>query len=403
MKPELGNSPQPPHRWGLPEELLSDPNLSRVFDLLDHPIFAFDHNRRILFANRAALEQSEKSPKEMLNQPLSRILPHLDDVRYQGNFRLNTILRKAWGEGVVIEREAVYPGADQANRPRIHRFVPVLRDWKSDSPGKVAGMILQIMDPILESHSECSETRMKKPISSAVKEAAAHYEGKPTERQQAFTELVQTTTDQINTPLSIILGNAELIRNRIGNGDPSVAESFKIIDQEIRRIADLLKRLGESQIATSEASHVEAAPGVRAKVRPPLAPAKAQAVQSILVVDDEEYMLSLLRDIIESLGFRSVIASNGKQALKQLSRQDVNLVITDINMPGMTGIELLKEVKNQQPHIPVILITGYGKERAAEAAKRHQADGFIGKPFHIEELRLCIDRLMARDSRSRRN
>ncbi len=126
----------------------------------------------------------------------------------------------------------------------------------------------------------------------------------------------------------------------------------------------------------------------------PAKPASARR-RSILVVDDEEYMLSLLREILQTLGYRPLTAANGSQALELLSTAPVDLVITDIHMPGISGLELLQRVKLKQPQTPVVLITGFGVERAARAARDHHADGFLGKPFHIEELRLCIDRLLS--------
>jgi DNA-binding NtrC family response regulator len=109
-------------------------------------------------------------------------------------------------------------------------------------------------------------------------------------------------------------------------------------------------------------------------------------------VDDEEYMLSLLKEIVQMLGYCALTAMNGLQALEKLASQPVDLVITDMNMPGMSGLELMSQVRRSRPHLPVILISGYGVEHAAIAARKHKADGFIGKPFHLEDLRACIEK-----------
>lgn len=115
-------------------------------------------------------------------------------------------------------------------------------------------------------------------------------------------------------------------------------------------------------------------------------------MRSILLVDDEDYMLALLKEIVQMLGYRPVTAASGSQALERLAAHSVDLVITDMNMPGMSGLELLSRVRQAKPQVPVVLISGYGLEHAAMAARKHQADGFIGKPFHLEELRHCIER-----------
>ncbi|RJP76629.1 MAG: response regulator [Candidatus Zixiibacteriota bacterium] len=114
----------------------------------------------------------------------------------------------------------------------------------------------------------------------------------------------------------------------------------------------------------------------------------------ILVVDDEEHIRVLLREVVQTLGHRAILAANGVQALEKLSGTDVDLVITDINMPGLSGLDLLRRIKAELPDLPVILITGYGTERAERAAQELRADGFLGKPFRVEDMRHCIARLI---------
>jgi len=114
----------------------------------------------------------------------------------------------------------------------------------------------------------------------------------------------------------------------------------------------------------------------------------------ILIVDDEDYILALMEEVLRILGYQPLAAANAKQALQILAMQPVDLVITDMEMPGVSGINLLQQVKQTHPSIPVVLITGYGPERAARVAEECGADGFLGKPFHIEDLRFCISRLI---------
>lgn len=129
----------------------------------------------------------------------------------------------------------------------------------------------------------------------------------------------------------------------------------------------------------------------------PLKRARAQEAsprRHVLIVDDEDYILVLLEEVLRILGYQPLAAANAKQALQILAMQPVDLVITDMEMPGMSGISLLHQVKESHPSIPVVLITGYGLERAARIAEECGADGFLGKPFHIEDLRFCISRLI---------
>lgn len=123
------------------------------------------------------------------------------------------------------------------------------------------------------------------------------------------------------------------------------------------------------------------------------APSKSRR-PNVLVVDDEDYILVLLEEVLQVLGYRPLTASNAAAALDIIASNCVDLVITDMDMPGMSGMELLQKVKGVNPQLPIIFITGYGVDRAARAAQEYGADGFLGKPFHIEDLRRCISRLL---------
>ena len=107
--------------------------------------------------------------------------------------------------------------------------------------------------------------------------------------------------------------------------------------------------------------------------------------RAILIVDDEEFIRTLLQKIVEREGYESLVASNGEEALALLEKCSVKLIISDIMMPGISGLELLKTVKEKYASIPMILVSGNGaKATHDEAAKL--ADGFIAKPFRNVEI-----------------
>ena len=115
----------------------------------------------------------------------------------------------------------------------------------------------------------------------------------------------------------------------------------------------------------------------------------------ILVIDDEVDMLMLLRMIIEdNTGYEVETTNNPSEGLKKLAERDYGLVITDLKMPGMDGIELFDELKEIKPGIPVIIITAYGSlETADEAMKKGVAD-FITKPFRKDHILFTIKRVL---------
>jgi DNA-binding NtrC family response regulator len=114
---------------------------------------------------------------------------------------------------------------------------------------------------------------------------------------------------------------------------------------------------------------------------------------NILIVDDEKVQIETLRRGLRTRGFTVSEALNGKQALEQLSGENkIDVVITDYAMPEMNGIELLKEIRKTDKHLPVIMMTAYGDKDLVVDAMRNSCDGFIDKPFNLEELLVEINR-----------
>ncbi|MDD5425766.1 MAG: response regulator [candidate division Zixibacteria bacterium] len=110
----------------------------------------------------------------------------------------------------------------------------------------------------------------------------------------------------------------------------------------------------------------------------------------IIVVDDEEIVLSLIRDTFEEEGYAIKTASNGEEALKLTFDETFDLLITDIRMPGMDGIELVRRVREKQPDIGVIFMTGYANLNSAKNAIKQGAFDYIMKPFEIAEIRKAV-------------
>ena len=106
----------------------------------------------------------------------------------------------------------------------------------------------------------------------------------------------------------------------------------------------------------------------------------------ILVVEDDAELRSALCDTLHLAGYRTETADNGATALDLLARKDINMVITDIQMPGMDGHTLLKQIKAQWSELPVMLMTAYGSIEMAVEAMRDGAVDYLTKPFEAEVL-----------------
>ncbi len=117
---------------------------------------------------------------------------------------------------------------------------------------------------------------------------------------------------------------------------------------------------------------------------------------SILVVDDDPSIVQVLEARLSAAGYRVFTAVNGKQALEIINEQAVDLVLSDVKMPGMDGRELLKTVTETWPGIPVILLTAYGNIADAVSSIHQGAADYIAKPFDGSELVSRINKLLTK-------
>jgi len=117
--------------------------------------------------------------------------------------------------------------------------------------------------------------------------------------------------------------------------------------------------------------------------------------QSVLVVDDEPDMRTALSHALSRSGYIVESASNGFEALEKCKREDFGVVITDMKMPEMSGMQVLEEIKKMSPQIPVIMITAYGTINNAVEAMKEGASDYIIKPFSSETLEATVKNVCA--------
>ena len=122
---------------------------------------------------------------------------------------------------------------------------------------------------------------------------------------------------------------------------------------------------------------------------------------TILVVDDDPDIRQVLKDRLESFGYRVLVALGGKECLEVLDKQGPQMVLLDIEMPGMNGLEVLKEIRRREIDVTVVMITAYGTiERAVQSMKEGAYD-FIPKPFEPEHIALTVRKALERESLKR--
>jgi signal transduction histidine kinase len=113
----------------------------------------------------------------------------------------------------------------------------------------------------------------------------------------------------------------------------------------------------------------------------------------LLLVDDEEDIREVLTVALTDLGYLVLCAQNGQEALCLYKEQRPPIVLTDIKMPGMDGIELLKSVKRENPDAEIIMITGHGDMELAIESLKHRATDFVTKPINVASLKIAVERV----------
>ena len=106
----------------------------------------------------------------------------------------------------------------------------------------------------------------------------------------------------------------------------------------------------------------------------------------VLLVDDEEDFVTTLAERLELRGINTQIAINGESALETIEVSPPDLVVLDVMMPGLGGIDVLQRIKTKHPQLPVILLTGHGSKTQGEEGIRNGAFDYLIKPLNIDEL-----------------
>jgi DNA-binding NtrC family response regulator len=116
--------------------------------------------------------------------------------------------------------------------------------------------------------------------------------------------------------------------------------------------------------------------------------------ERILVVDDEEHVRILFSRVLQKEGYEVDCAASGSEAMEKLTRDSFDLVVTDLKMNGIDGLDLVKKGKTVSQGLPFILITGYGTAQTAASAAREGADVFLMKPIDMTELKSAVKKAL---------
>lgn len=118
-------------------------------------------------------------------------------------------------------------------------------------------------------------------------------------------------------------------------------------------------------------------------------------LQTILAVDDEPHMRRLLEISLRQAGYKAMSAANGREALDIIQQHAIDLVVSDLHMPGMSGLKLLENLRQQYEHLPFIMVTAQGEIKTAVEAMKLGASDYILRPFELETLEVAIAKALA--------
>ena len=119
---------------------------------------------------------------------------------------------------------------------------------------------------------------------------------------------------------------------------------------------------------------------------------KLELIARILIVDDEDSMCELVKEALTPFGFQCTLAHTAEEALSALVTSSYDVVLTDIKMPKVSGLELCQQIQAARPDLPVVLMTAFGTMETAIEAMRRGAYDFVTKPFELDLLRITIER-----------
>ena len=185
------------------------------------------------------------------------------------------------------------------------------------------------------------------------------------------------------------IGHAPVLRRsgkRLTRDQTNVRAPGRGVRQESLRDIDAKKKEIEatskpSRMLKTNCTKPAAIPAGRARV--------SQSMEPVLLVEDKAELRAMLRKALERAGYAVEEAPDGNTAIEKVRNRRYQLVLSDLKLPGNSGIEVLREAKKVEPTLPVILMTAYGSVEEAVTAMKEGAFDFIQKPVDLDHLKFC--------------
>jgi GAF domain-containing protein len=334
--------------------------------------------------------------------------------------RIQDVKLRQWLK--VIERAAM-DGARTVRR--LQDFTGIRRDQPAVEVdlNQVVQQVLETTESIWRQDRRRSGVEIQ--VETDLAEGLPPVAGDPAELREAFTNLVLNAVDAMPK------GGTLTLRTRLADGQVQVevADTGTGIPEHVReKIFDpffttkgpkgtglglsmaygILQRHHGRITVESEEGHgtvfrllfpVVISGSVEQSAPPLAAPAGAVASLHCLVVDDEEEVGEVVADILITAGHTAVTVQSGQDALGRLGTERFDVVFTDLAMPGMTGWQVARAVKDRAPEVPVVMMSGFGVEVAPEDLPSRGVDLVLAKPLQIQDLLRALSTLQAGNGR----
>ncbi|NPV45455.1 MAG: response regulator [Armatimonadetes bacterium] len=202
--------------------------------------------------------------------------------------------------------------------------------------------------------------------------------------------LAAEVSNQLKNSLNVIRGYAEMaLKSQSEERRERALELAVSLSDQAAELVDSLQPSG------GHFPHEEAAESTRERLAA-TAPEKAAvaAAGTILVVDDDPFMRQLLIDTLEDAGYTTAGADDGIKALDYIRSTPPAILFVDLSMPGLSGVDVMREVRQRVPDLPVVLMTGYTYNLAMQALGEEKPYAVIGKPFSINEVLAIVNELV---------
>lgn len=201
--------------------------------------------------------------------------------------------------------------------------------------------------------------------------------------------------NDMNNIFAAILGNTQLLQNKLAVGElpynSDLSEFLKIIEQSVVDGSQLISKFQDVYPAKDVSAILPEnlnnfGTGVAEKLTKKL---------KVLAIDDQRMILDLLSSMFANLGHSTEVAETGLEGIAKFNQNDFDLVITDLGLLDISGFEVSQKIKEQNPEVPIVMITGWGANFDQEQLKKAGIDYILAKPFKLEQLTEVVEKVTA--------